>query len=54
MGGHGHDDHHHEHTNPNAIQELDEQLPHKIREIEFIKHNPNLFHVSPFDAGNVY
>lgn len=53
MGGHGHDSHghHHAHTNPNAIPEPDTQMPHKIREIELIKHYPNLFHVSPFDIG---
>ena len=41
----GHDEHHHEHTNPNAVQEADKDLPARIRSIEFIKHNPNLFHV---------
>jgi hypothetical protein len=53
MGGHGHDDHH-EHTNPHAIQESDEQMPHKIREIDLIKHNPNLFHVKLTDLGAAY
>ena len=42
----GHDSHsHHEHTNPHAVQEADKDLPARIRSIEFIKHNPNLFHV---------
>lgn len=54
MGGHGHDDHHHVHTNPHAIQESDEQMPLKIREIDLIKHNPNMFHVSLFDVGQAY
>lgn len=52
--GHGHDDHHHERTNPHAIQEQDSNLPLRIREIDLIKYNPNLFHVSLFDACNGY
>ena len=53
--GHGHDDHPHgQHTNLNAIQEADEQLPLRIREIEFIKHNPNLFHAELFDVKSTF
>lgn len=52
MGGHGHDEH--QRTNPNAIQESDDQMPLKIREIELIKHNPNMFHASPFNLGTTY
>mgnify|MGYP001806577723 CR=1 FL=1 len=54
--GHGHDDHHghHEHVNPHATTEADDQLLLRVRPIELIKHNPNLFHVSPFDAPQVY
>ena len=54
---HGHQgDHHghHEHTNPHAIQETDEQLTQKVRPIELIKHNPNLFHVNAFDPNSIY
>jgi hypothetical protein len=47
----GHDNHgaHAEHTNPHAVQETDKELPLRIRSIELIKHNPNLFHVGLFD-----
>lgn len=51
MGGHGSDDQHHQHTNVNAIQETDEELLYKIRQIELIKHNPNHFNVSISDLG---
>lgn len=55
--GHGsHDDHGHhgEHHNPNAIQEADDQLPLRVRSIELIKHNPNLFHLDPFNPKNAF
>lgn len=38
-------DAHHAKTNSHATQEADIDLPARIRSIEFIKHNPNLFHV---------
>jgi len=43
----GHDNHSegHQKTNPHAVHEADADLPSRIRSIEFIKHNPNLFHV---------
>ena len=48
----GHDNHGHEsHTNPHAVQEADHELPARIRSIELIKHNPNIFHVDLFDFG---
>lgn len=53
MGGHGHD-HGHQQTNPNAIPEPDSAMPYKIREINLIKFNPNMFHVSPYDACKTY
>jgi len=53
MGGHGHDNHHH-HANPNAIQEPDETLPLRIREIDLIKYNPNLFYVSISDLPKAF
>jgi hypothetical protein len=51
--GHGHHDTH-EHVNHHATQEADDQLPLRVRPIELIKHNPNLFHVSPFDLPAVF
>jgi len=50
MGGHGHEESHQQ-TNPNAIQESDEQMPLKIREIDLVKYNPNMFHVGIFDVS---
>lgn len=49
----GHDNHHggHEKTNPHAVQETDVELTQRIRSIELIKHNPNVFHINPFDFG---
>ena len=38
----------------NNIQEDDATLSHRIREIELIKHNPQLFYVNPFDLNNIY
>ena len=52
--GHDHHDHGHEKTNPHAIPEPDQDLPLRIRSIDFIKHNPNLYHVSIFDLGKDY
>lgn len=51
--GHDHHGHGHEKTNPHAVQEADKDLPLRIRSIDFIKHNPNLFHVplSNLSAG---
>ena len=46
----GHDSHH-EKTNPHAVQEADSDLPLRIRSIDLIKHNPNLFHVPFGDLG---
>eukprot|EP00350_Pseudokeronopsis_sp_OXSARD2_P004344 CAMPEP_0170544932 /NCGR_PEP_ID=MMETSP0211-20121228/3508_1 /TAXON_ID=311385 /ORGANISM="Pseudokeronopsis sp., Strain OXSARD2" /LENGTH=156 /DNA_ID=CAMNT_0010848701 /DNA_START=12 /DNA_END=479 /DNA_ORIENTATION=+ len=51
MGGHGH---HHIPGNENNIPESDEELVNKIRNIELIKHNPNLFHVWAFNPVNVF
>ena len=51
---HGHHGHHGEHVNAHAIQETDEQLPLRVRSIELIKHNPNLFHVNAFDPVSVF
>ena len=50
MGGHGPEIH----GNPNNIKEEDSQLSHKIRNIELIKHNPQLFHVDFFNVRNHY
>jgi hypothetical protein len=50
----GHDNHGHQKTNPHAIQETDSELKQRIRSIELIKHNPNLFHVSLSDVGTGY
>jgi hypothetical protein len=49
----GHDNHHggHEKVNPHAVQETDVEITQRIRSVELIKHNPNVFHVSPFDFG---
>ena len=49
--GHDSHDHGHEKTNPHAIQEADNQLPLRIRSIDFIKHNPNIFHVGLGDVS---
>ena len=35
-------------------QEEDDELKYRIRPIEFVMHNPNLFWVSPYDAKNVF
>jgi hypothetical protein len=52
MGGHGHSDHHTQ-GNPNNIQETDSEITSKIRPIELIKHNPNLFHLWIYNPANV-
>ncbi len=49
-GGHGP----HIHGNPNNLKEEDNELSLKIRPIEFIKHNPQLFHLDPFDPNNLF
>ena len=48
----GHDSHDHGHskTNPHAIEEADKDLPLRMRSIELIKHNPNIFNVGLTDA----
>ena len=40
------------HGNPDAIKENDEDLKNRIRPIEFIKHNPQLFHLNFFSLSN--
>lgn len=52
MGGHGSD--HHAPSKSNYMQESDEEMLQKIRPIELIKHNPNHFHVNPFDAPKAF
>ena len=53
MGGHGHGDHE-SHGNPNNIQETDSEITSKIRPIELIKHNPNLFHLWIYNPTNIF
>ncbi len=50
MGGHKH----HIEGNPQNIKETDAELQGKIRRIELIKHNPQLFHLAPFSFNNIY
>lgn len=52
MGGHGHENH--LPTNENNIRENDEEMPLKIRQIDLIKYNPNLFHMWIFDPSNIF
>ncbi len=52
MGGHGHDNH--SHVNEHAVKETDVELRHKIRPIDLIKHNPNLFHVWVWSPTTMY
>ena len=40
--------------NQNNIKEEDADLSSKIRPIEFIKHNPQLFHMDFWNLGNMY
>lgn len=50
MGGHGHhDDGHGQKVNEKNIKESDSEMPFKIRPIDLIKYNPNLFYVGIFD-----
>ena len=51
MGGHGHV---HIHGNHNNIKEDDAKLGEKIRNIELIKHNPQVFHLDFYDINNHY
>ncbi len=53
MGGHG-DHHGHVKVNEYAVKEKDEDLVYKIRTIELIKHNPNLFHLWIWNPSNWY
>lgn len=54
MGGHGHDDHHGQHVNEHNIHENDADLPSKIRPIDLIKYNPNMFHVWIYDPVAIF
>lgn len=45
---------HHEKINSHAIVEADNELSLRIRGIELVKHNPNIFHVDLFDFGKGY
>ena len=49
-GGHGP----HIEANPNNIKEEDADLSAKIRPIELIKHNPQVFHLEFFSMANQY
>ena len=49
-GGHGV----HVEGNPNNIQEADAELGLRIRPIELIKHNPQVFYLNFFDFSNHY
>ncbi len=51
MGGHGH---YHAHGNKNNTPETDDEIVHKIRPIELIKHSPNAFHLWIYDPSNVW
>ena len=53
MGGHGHDDHH-AHGNEHNIQETNAEMPYRIRDIETIKHYPNLFHLWIWNPNTVF
>lgn len=52
MGGQGHHDDHHK-GNEHNLSETDEDMPFKIRPIDLIKYNPNLFHMWVYDPANV-
>ena len=52
MGGHGHTDDHHQGNDKN-MSETDEDMPFKIRPIDLIKYNPNLFHMWIYDPSNI-
>ena len=40
--------------NPENIKEEDAELNNRIRPVEFIKHNPQLFHMNFFDVSQQY
>lgn len=48
MGGHGTSIHGNHHN----VKEVDEELSQKIRPIELIKHNPQMFYLNFFDVNN--
>ena len=48
MGGHGPVIH----GNPNNIKEDDADLSSRIRDVNLIKHNPQLFYLNFFDFNN--
>ena len=50
MGGHGH----HIAGNLNNTKEDDKDIVNRIRPIELIKHNPQVFHLSFFDLCNQF
>ena len=50
MGGHGPSIA----GNPNNTKEEDATLSHKLRSIELIKHNPQLFHMDFWNLSNMY
>lgn len=52
MGGHGHHDLHH--PNMDNIQEADGELAYKVRSIDLIKHNPNLFYMKALSPATWY
>jgi hypothetical protein len=47
-----HEDHHQAIDTTGLLQEADDQMPLKIREIDLIKHNPKLFASHPYDFGD--
>ena len=54
MGGHGHGDHGGHKTNEHNLRENDSDMPYKIRPIDLIKYNPNLFHVWIYDPSQLH
>jgi len=52
MGGHGEHDLHH--ANSNNVMETDGELSAKIRSIDLIKFNPNLFHMNAMAPATWY
>lgn len=40
--------------NPNNLKEVDSELSGKIRPIELVKHNPQVFYLSIFDLNNAW
>lgn len=54
MGGHGHHDSGHgQRVNEHNIKESDSDMSSKIRPIDLIKYNPNLFHVWIYDLSQI-